>query len=60
MVKILLNGAPREVAANLSVRELLDAERAAVLELRRQGRINDDVMYRVTRDLDLEDARLDV
>ena len=42
------------------VRELLDAERAAVAELRRQGRINDDVMRRVTRDLDLEDARLDV
>jgi CPA1 family monovalent cation:H+ antiporter len=41
-------------------RELLDAERAAVVDLRRQGRINDDVMYRVTRDLDLEDARLDV
>jgi CPA1 family monovalent cation:H+ antiporter len=40
-------------------RELLDAERAAVWELRRQGRINDDVMYRVTRDLDFEDARLD-
>ena len=29
-------------------------------ELRRQGRINDDVMNRVQRDLDLEDARLDV
>jgi monovalent cation/hydrogen antiporter len=41
-------------------RELLDAERTAVLELRREGRINDDVMHRVTRDLDLEDARLDV
>lgn len=41
-------------------RELLDAERAAVLELRRQGRINDAVMNRVQRDLDLEDARLDV
>src|SRR3954447_11346297 len=41
-------------------RELLDAERAAVLALRREGRINDDVMHRVTRDLDLEDARLDV
>jgi sulfur carrier protein len=26
MVNILLNGAPREVAANLSVGELLDAE----------------------------------
>ena len=41
-------------------RELLDAERGAVLTLRREGRINDDVMRRVTHDLDLEDARLDV
>ena len=41
-------------------RELLDAERRAVVDLRRQGRINDDVMNVVTRDLDLEDARLDV
>jgi monovalent cation/hydrogen antiporter len=40
-------------------RELLDAERDAVVRLRREGRINDDVMHRVTRDLDLEDARLD-
>jgi monovalent cation/hydrogen antiporter len=41
-------------------RELLDAERRAVLELRRRGRIDDAVMRRVVRDLDLEDARLDV
>jgi Na+/H+ antiporter len=41
-------------------RELLDAERRAVVELRRLGRINDDVMNLVQRDLDLEDARLDV
>jgi CPA1 family monovalent cation:H+ antiporter len=41
-------------------RELLDAERRAVVELRRMGRINDDVMNLVQRDLDLEDARLDV
>jgi CPA1 family monovalent cation:H+ antiporter len=41
-------------------RELLDAERQAVVELRRIGRINDEVMNRVQRDLDLEDARLDV
>jgi Na+/H+ antiporter len=41
-------------------RELLDAERQAVVELRRIGRINDDVMNVVQRDLDLEDARLDV
>ena len=41
-------------------RELLDAERRAVVELRRQGRINDEIMNLVQRDLDLEDARLDI
>jgi Na+/H+ antiporter len=41
-------------------RELLDAERQAVVALRREGRINDEVMNRIQRDLDLEDARLDV
>ena len=41
-------------------RELLDAERAAVVALRNEGRIADQVMQRVTRDLDLEDSRLDV
>ncbi|MGH3032866.1 MAG: cation:proton antiporter [Gaiellaceae bacterium] len=40
--------------------ELLAAERRAVLELRRSGRIDDAVMRRVERDLDLEDARLDL
>jgi monovalent cation/hydrogen antiporter len=39
--------------------ELLDAERRAVLQLRRSGRIDDEVMRRVVRDLDLEDARLE-
>jgi len=41
-------------------RELLDAERAAVTELGRAGAISGDVVLRVRRDLDLEDARLDV
>ena len=41
-------------------RELLDAERRAVLELQRGGAIDDEVMRRVTRDLDLEDVRLDI
>jgi monovalent cation/hydrogen antiporter len=40
-------------------RELLGAERAAVLELRRNGVISDDVMNRVLRDIALEDVRLD-
>jgi CPA1 family monovalent cation:H+ antiporter len=41
-------------------RELLDAERNAVVDLGRAGEISGDVANRVRRDLDLEDARLDV
>ena len=41
-------------------RELLDAERDAVTQLGREGRISSDIVNRVRRDLDLEDARLDV
>jgi Na+/H+ antiporter len=40
-------------------RELLGAERDAVLDLRRAGVISDDVMHRVLRDIALEDVRLD-
>jgi monovalent cation/hydrogen antiporter len=49
----------RSAAFQRLTRELLDAERNAVFELRRTGRIDDDVMRRVVRDLDLEEARLD-
>jgi uncharacterized protein YutE (UPF0331/DUF86 family) len=41
-------------------RELLDAERAQIVALRREGVISDAIMHRLQRDLDLEDARLDV
>jgi Na+/H+ antiporter len=41
-------------------RELLDAERRALVELRRSGVISNDVWLRVGRDLDLEDERLDI
>jgi CPA1 family monovalent cation:H+ antiporter len=41
-------------------RALLDAEREAVVELRRAGMISNDVWIRVARDLDLEDQRLDI
>jgi Na+/H+ antiporter len=49
----------RSAAFQRLMRELLDAERNAVFELRRNGRIDDAVMRRVVRDLDLEEARLD-
>ena len=41
-------------------RELLDAERTAIVELRRRGVISADVERRLQRDLDLEDARLEI
>ena len=41
-------------------RELLEAERTAIVDLRREGTISADVERRLQRDLDLEDARLDV
>ena len=40
-------------------RELLAAERQAVFDLRRDGKIGDEAMRLVERDLDLEDSRLD-
>ena len=41
-------------------RELLDAERRALVDLRRSGAISNEVWLRVGRDLDLEDQRLDI
>jgi monovalent cation/hydrogen antiporter len=41
-------------------RELLEAERQAVIGLRNEGTITEDVMQRVQRDIDLEDLRLDL
>jgi Na+/H+ antiporter len=41
-------------------RELLEAERRAVVEMRNTGEISDEVMRRVEHDLDLEVSRLDV
>jgi CPA1 family monovalent cation:H+ antiporter len=41
-------------------RELLGAERAALIQLRNQGRLSDETRRRVERDLDLEDARLEI
>jgi monovalent cation/hydrogen antiporter len=41
-------------------RELLEAERQALVQLRRSGVISNDVWIRVARDLDLEELRLDI
>jgi monovalent cation/hydrogen antiporter len=49
----------RSLAFQRLMHELLAAERDAVFDLRRTRRIDDQVMRRVIRDLDLEEARLD-
>jgi CPA1 family monovalent cation:H+ antiporter len=41
-------------------REVLEAERAEVIRQRNRGLITDDIMRRIERDLDLEDARLEI
>jgi CPA1 family monovalent cation:H+ antiporter len=41
------------------VREVLEAQRRAVVRLRNQGVISNDVMHRIERELDLEDSRLE-
>jgi CPA1 family monovalent cation:H+ antiporter len=50
----------RSVQYQRARRELLEAERSAIVALRNEGRIADEVMHRLQRDLDLEDSRLDV
>jgi monovalent cation/hydrogen antiporter len=50
----------RSQAYQRLVRELLDAQRQAIVRLRNQGVISNDVMHRVERELDLEDSRLEI
>lgn len=48
------------LAAQRLRQELLTAERAALLRLRSEGRISDEIRRRVERELDLEETRLEI
>jgi monovalent cation/hydrogen antiporter len=50
----------RSLAYQRLVRELLEAQRQAIVQLRNQGAISNEVMHRIERDLDLEDSRLEI
>jgi CPA1 family monovalent cation:H+ antiporter len=50
----------RSQAYQRLVRELLEAQRQAIVRLRNQGEISNDVMHRIERELDLEDTRLEI
>jgi monovalent cation/hydrogen antiporter len=42
------------------VREVIEAQRQAVVQLRNTGEISNEVMHRIERELDLEDERLEI
>jgi monovalent cation/hydrogen antiporter len=50
----------RSLAYQRLVRELLEAQRQAIVRLRNQGTISTEIMHRIERDLDLEDSRLEI
>jgi NhaP-type Na+/H+ or K+/H+ antiporter len=51
---------PEHLSAHEHLRlEALEAEREAVIQLRNRGEINDEVLRRIQRDLDLEELRLE-
>jgi Na+/H+ antiporter len=50
----------RSLAYQRLVRELLEAQRQAIVGLRNQGQISNDVMHRIEHELDLEDSRLEI
>ena len=50
----------RSLAYQRLVHELLVAQRQAIVRLRNQGAISNDVMHRIERELDLEDTRLEI
>jgi monovalent cation/hydrogen antiporter len=50
----------RSVAYQRLVREVLDTQRSTLIELRDRGEINDEVLRRIERELDLEDSRLEI
>jgi CPA1 family monovalent cation:H+ antiporter len=50
----------RSAAYQRLFRELLRAQRQALMRLRDEGKIGDEVMHRIEHDLDLEESRLEV
>jgi CPA1 family monovalent cation:H+ antiporter len=54
------SAAEQELLEHRAIRRaVIDAERAAIIELRESGDISDDVWRRVERDLDLEELRME-
>jgi CPA1 family monovalent cation:H+ antiporter len=50
----------RSVAYQRLLHEIFAAQREAIVDLRNAGRITDEIMHRIERDLDLEESRLEI
>jgi monovalent cation/hydrogen antiporter len=50
----------RSAAYQRMVREVLNAQRGRIIELRNEGSISDEVLHVLERELDLEDQRLEI
>ena len=50
----------RSLAYQRLMHDVIEAQRAAIVQMRNEGLISADVMRRVERDLDLEESRLEI
>ncbi len=50
----------RTLAYQRVVREVIEAQRRALLDMRSSGELSEDMMNRILRELDLEDSRLEI
>jgi monovalent cation/hydrogen antiporter len=50
----------RSVAYQRLLHDVYDAQRQVLIRLRNEGRISNDVMHRIERELDLEESRLEI
>jgi CPA1 family monovalent cation:H+ antiporter len=50
----------RSEAYQRALREVLQAQRDTIVELRDAGAISSETMHRIERDIDLEDSRLEI
>jgi CPA1 family monovalent cation:H+ antiporter len=50
----------RSLAYQRLMHDVIEAQRAAIVQMRNEGLISAEVMRRVERDLDLEETRLEI
>lgn len=60
MMVTWVRGFFKDMYGSLESREIIEAQRHRLLTMHGDGKINDDVLRRIERELDLEDSRLEL